>query len=349
MRCRTPITAALLALAMLATAAPVAAGDSAVDVTPRQTRLEGGPEGLIAGSPVVFDYGSDDYSAEFECSLDGGPFAPCGFEEERIETPLADGPHTFKVRAVDQAGNVDPSPAVRSFRVDGTPPTLKLTEAPYGLVRDPRPVFRFKASGEDKLRCRLSSEDLGPDPYPPGPCTGPDFFRPPRPLPDDSYEFRVWVTDRAGNEASAARGFRIYTQPGTPPSPFAGSVLYRGGAEGIKVAFRVKHRRLIWAKALVRLRCIGPNGRRHPGRRKLWFAEPGWGALPLNARDRFRWVDSSEEPGLRIEENLVGTVHRRFVVGRLHYYQGLGYRDLRCHTGTRSKGTLGFRARRVRR
>ncbi len=35
---------------------------------------------------------------------------------------LSDGPHTFEVRARDQSGKVDPTPAARSFRIDATPP-----------------------------------------------------------------------------------------------------------------------------------------------------------------------------------------------------------------------------------
>jgi len=33
--------------------------------------------------------------------------------------PIAGGLHSLQVRAIDQAGNVDPSPAVRQIRVKG--------------------------------------------------------------------------------------------------------------------------------------------------------------------------------------------------------------------------------------
>jgi hypothetical protein len=350
MRRPTALIASILAVALaaaLASAAPLAAGEpAAADTTPPETTLEQPPTGLVAGSPMVFYYGSDDYFGSFECRIDGAPFEHCGFERERLAAPLPDGPHSFEVRAVDQAGNVDATPAGTSFIVDGTPPTLTLTSGPHGIVRDPQPTFRFEVSGGGQPRCKLERE-LGPPPYPWGPCAGADFFTPPLPLADDTYYFSVHVRDPAGNGAEERRRFRVYTGPGIPPSPYAGSVLYTGRGKGVKAEFRVKHRRLVWAGFVVRLNCIGPKGRRHPDREYLVFAEPGWGALPLHGRGRFRWGVRHEEPGAASERKLAGTVRPRSIVGRVAYYTHYDHR--RCRTGTRSDERLWFRAYRGRR
>jgi len=53
----------------------------------------------------------------FECKLDAGAFAPC--KSAKTIAPIAGGRHSVQVRAIDQAGNVDPSPAVREIRVKG--------------------------------------------------------------------------------------------------------------------------------------------------------------------------------------------------------------------------------------
>jgi predicted outer membrane repeat protein len=52
--------------------------------------------------------------AGFECSLDGSPFAPCTSpRKEKVKK----GKHEFEVRAVDAAGNVDPTPATDDWKV----------------------------------------------------------------------------------------------------------------------------------------------------------------------------------------------------------------------------------------
>ncbi len=50
----------------------------------------------------------------FECSLDAAPFTACGVA---TFTGLATGAHTFRARAVDRAGNVDPTPALRTWTI----------------------------------------------------------------------------------------------------------------------------------------------------------------------------------------------------------------------------------------
>ena len=48
--------------------------------------------------------------------MDSGPWRSC--ESPYTADALADGPHTFAVRATDAAGNTDPSPASVAFAVE---------------------------------------------------------------------------------------------------------------------------------------------------------------------------------------------------------------------------------------
>jgi hypothetical protein len=83
-----------------------------------------GPSGFTGATPTFTFAGMPVEDVErFECSVDGGGFEPCG--SPITLGPLADGPHTFAVRAVDSDG-ADPTPAGRGFTVD-TPPDLILS------------------------------------------------------------------------------------------------------------------------------------------------------------------------------------------------------------------------------
>ena len=62
---------------------------------------------------ATFEFNSSEPGSSFECSLDGTAFAPCKSPEAY---KVGKGEHTFEVRAVDSAGNVDPTPATSSWR-----------------------------------------------------------------------------------------------------------------------------------------------------------------------------------------------------------------------------------------
>jgi hypothetical protein len=86
-----------------------------VDLTAPQTTVESGPADPTTETQADFTFSADDPSATFECSLDGGGWAPCSSPEAL--TGLAAGTHIFEARAVDPAGNVDPTPAAHTWTV----------------------------------------------------------------------------------------------------------------------------------------------------------------------------------------------------------------------------------------
>lgn len=86
------------------------------------------PETTIISSPVssaatvasIAFAGTDNVAVTgFECSLDGAPFASCASTVNL--SGLALGSHTFQVRAVDAAGNVDATPASVTWTVQALP------------------------------------------------------------------------------------------------------------------------------------------------------------------------------------------------------------------------------------
>src|SRR5437870_10540943 len=90
------------------------------DTSPPRTAITAGPSGTIDTSSASFSFSSSEAGSSFQCSLDAGSWAACA--SPKAYTGLADGNHSFGVRATDGAGNTDLTPASRSFTVDTSPP-----------------------------------------------------------------------------------------------------------------------------------------------------------------------------------------------------------------------------------
>lgn len=99
------------------------------DSTPPDTSITGGPTGTIKVNSASFTWtGSDDVSQAgnlgYSYRLDPlePNFSTFGNATTINYSQLANGAYTFYVKARDEAGNEDPSPASRSFTVNVVPP-----------------------------------------------------------------------------------------------------------------------------------------------------------------------------------------------------------------------------------
>jgi hypothetical protein len=95
-----------------------------VDNTPPDTQITGGPGDTVNGPSATFIFaGTDNLSPAgglvFAWRIDGGAFTPFAAPTSAVLSGLGVGSHSFEVKARDQAGNEDPSPARRSFTVPG--------------------------------------------------------------------------------------------------------------------------------------------------------------------------------------------------------------------------------------
>jgi hypothetical protein len=171
-----------------------------VDAGAPDTSIDGAPPNLSASRTATFGFsGTDSGSgvAGFECNLDGGGFSPCS--NGITYTGLADGTHTFAVRAVDTVGNRDASPATGTWEIDATPPPAPIiTSAPSDPSGDSSWTFQYTDGDPTAhLLCQLDG----------GAFTGcPSGFTTP-PLPDGRHTFGVKAVDDAGN----ASGVTTYT------------------------------------------------------------------------------------------------------------------------------------------
>ncbi len=100
--------------------------------TPPDTAIDSGPQGTVANDSASFSFSSSKAGSTFECSLDGSAFVGCS--SPKGYSGLSQGPHTFQVRATDSAGNVDATPASRSWTVDTTLDSVTVTPNPLDFT-----------------------------------------------------------------------------------------------------------------------------------------------------------------------------------------------------------------------
>jgi hypothetical protein len=126
---------------------------TAADTTPPETTIGSGPSGYVKSTSASFSFSSSEAGSTFRCSLDNpddSAFNPCT-SPRSYPGPLSQGNHTFRVRAIDKAGNLDTSPASRSWFVD--------TVLPKGTIS----INGGAASTSSRsVTLRLSASDLSP-------------------------------------------------------------------------------------------------------------------------------------------------------------------------------------------
>ena len=181
------------------------------DTTPPNTTINGGPSGTVSSGSANFEFSSSESGSSFACRMDSGAWAAC--TSPKAYSGLADGSHTFSVRATDAAGNTDGSPASRTWTVastpppDTTPPNTTISSGPSGTVSSGSASFAFSSSESgSSFACRMDAGAWGA-------CTSPKAYSG---LADGSHTFSVRATDAAGN-TDASPASRTWTVASDPP------------------------------------------------------------------------------------------------------------------------------------
>jgi hypothetical protein len=183
-------------------------------------------------TPTFKFSGTDNHTAatslSFECKVDDGDWTPCT-SPKTLTTALADGTHTFYVRATDQAENTDETPAEYTWKVDTAAPDVSLTEPP-SLTGDDTPAI----SGTAGIQASDASHSADDDHVtvevlddtdtviqthsnvPVNSTTG-AFSVNATHLDDGDYTARATQSDGAGNQDTDTRDFTVDT--GGPAKP----------------------------------------------------------------------------------------------------------------------------------
>lgn len=172
-----------------------------VDNDPPVTTITGGP---AAGSTATIrtaeiTFGADEPEASFECRLNAeGPDGWTACASPHGLGDLADGEHTFEVRATDLGGNVEAAPASRTWNVDATPPVVAIESGPAGAVASSDATVEFTVDDDEAMvECRFdSSEEDGWEACE-SPWTGSG-------LGEGEHSLELRATDEAGNVSEVA-------------------------------------------------------------------------------------------------------------------------------------------------
>ena len=163
-----------------------------VDATPPDTTITSTPTAVTNATSASFGFTATESPATFECSLDAAPFAGCT-SPNAYPGPLAEGSHTFAVRATDSLGNTGASPASFTWTIDTTAATASITSSPASLTNTAAASFSFTSEAGATFTCALDAAAFAS-------CSSPQSYTG---VADGSHTFQVKATDAAGNTGAA--------------------------------------------------------------------------------------------------------------------------------------------------
>ena len=162
--------------------------------------------GETSGPTVQFRFSSTESTADFECRLDGGLFAPCA--SPWLISDLADGVHTIEVRAIGRDGTRESPALVFEWTVDSTVLDTFLTASPPSTTGK-TVSFEFGGTLAAGFECRLSPSESSFTP-----CNSPKEYSnlPQRSAPGYTFEVRALDADDVPDASPASHTFMVDAQ-----------------------------------------------------------------------------------------------------------------------------------------
>jgi Cys-rich repeat protein len=158
-----------------------------LDTVLPDTIITSNPPANTNSTSASFSFTSPE-SGTFECRIDAGSFASCTSPQNY--SGLTEGSHTFYVRAIDTAGNVDSTPASYVWNIDLTPPDTTITSNPSDPSNSGSATFGFTCNeGSCTYECQIDGGGYSS-------CTSPKTYTG---LTNGSHTFEVRAIDLAGN------------------------------------------------------------------------------------------------------------------------------------------------------
>jgi hypothetical protein len=182
-----------------------------VDTTEPTTTITVAPPAVTSSATATFEFTGDGTGSAvsgFECSLDGPTFTACS--SPFATGTLAEGPHSFAVRAVDVAGNVESTPATHSWTIDTTAPPAPVVTAPVNgaLVNTAQPAISGTGEPNSTITVLIDGISAGTTT---ASAAGSWSLTPSTPLSQGPHAVRAHAKDAAGNTGpdSATNNFTV--------------------------------------------------------------------------------------------------------------------------------------------
>ncbi|MEX2556896.1 MAG: PxKF domain-containing protein [Actinomycetota bacterium] len=179
-----------------------------IDLTAPDTTIVTAPPVLTNSADAAFTYTSSEAGSSFDCKIDDGSFESCPAAGKSY-SGLAEGAHSFAVRATDAVGNADASPASYEWTIDLTPPAVSAPDladaSDTGLSqvddvsKDATPTFTGTA--EDGSLVELLRDGSVADSTT---ASGGIWSFTSASLAEGTYAFAARATDAAGNAATSS-------------------------------------------------------------------------------------------------------------------------------------------------
>jgi len=181
-------------------------GRNKSDTNPPIVTFNSQPNAYINMATASFSFSASDSGSgvnRIECSYNNAAFAVCA--SPITLSGLSESAHTFKIRAIDNAGNVSATQS-SSFTVDMTNPVIAFTSVPASSSTNTSASFAFTVTDSSPIlahSCSLDSAAFAA-------CSSPVNLSS---LTVGDHTFRVRATDLAGNVHTHSYSFTVLEQP----------------------------------------------------------------------------------------------------------------------------------------
>jgi hypothetical protein len=161
-----------------------------IDTVPPDTTITSRPPAQTESASAHLAFNSTKTGSTFQCQLDGSNYAAC--TSPQGYAGLAEGTHSFSVKATDAIGNVDPTPASYSWTIAASFSVI-ITDHPPDPSDSESASFSFQSNkAGSTFSCQIDDGSFSA-------CNSPMTYAG---LTEGSHTFGVLAVAAAGNEES---------------------------------------------------------------------------------------------------------------------------------------------------